>query len=167
MRIRYSTIKENRVCKYIFQALVLLVFGSQIFVLSCTEKSEDKTKSSVISEKDFFNNYQKKIVPFYNSCEQGFFSGVENKRINYLKYESEKKDTAIIILHGKSESYIKYAELIYDLKEPGLSFYLMDHRGMGFSERILDQDRDKVFVKNFDNYVIDLKTFIDTVVKPK
>lgn len=167
MRIRYSTIKENRVCKYIFQALVLLVFVSQIFVLSCTEKSEDKTKSSVISEKDFFNNYQKKIVPFYNSCEQGFFFGVENKRINYLKYESEKKDTAIIILHGKSESYIKYAELIYDLKEPGLSFYLMDHRGMGFSERILDHDRDKVFVKNFDNYVIDLKTFIDTVVTRK
>ena len=167
MRIRYSTIKENRVCKYIFQALVLLVFVSQIFVLSCTEKSEDKTKSSVISEKDFFNNYQKKIVPFYNSCEQGFFFGVENKRINYLKYESEKTDTAIIILHGKSESYIKYAELIYDLKEPGLSFYLMDHRGMGFSERILDHDRDKVFVKNFDNYVIDLKTFINTVVKRK
>ena len=37
-------------CKYIFQALFLLVFVSQVFVLSCTEKGEDKTKSSVTSE---------------------------------------------------------------------------------------------------------------------
>ena len=61
---RRSTIKENRMCKYIFQALVLFCFVSPV---------------SAISEKDFFNNYQKKIVPFYNSCEQGFFSALKTK----------------------------------------------------------------------------------------
>jgi lysophospholipase len=140
--------------KYIFKLLILILFcfASPVFA---------------ISEKDFFDQYNKKVHPFYKSCEQGFFFGSENKRINYLKFEAEKKDTAVVILHGKSESYIKYAELIYDLKEPGMSFYLLDHRGMGFSERILDHDRDKVFVETFDNYVIDLKTFIDTVVTRK
>ena len=88
---------------------------------------------SAINEKYFIDQYNKNVFPFYKSCEQGFLFGSENKRINYLKYESEIKDTAIILLPGKSESYIKYAELIYDLKGPGMSFYLMDHRGMGFS----------------------------------
>ena len=124
-------------CKYIFQTLVLFCFASPVFA---------------ISEKDFFEQYTKKVLPFYKSCEQGFFFGSENKRINYLKYEAKRKDTAVIILPGKSESYIKYAELIYDLKSPGMSFFLMDHRGMGFSERSFDNDRDKVFVKKFDSW---------------
>ncbi len=51
-------------CKYIFQALVLFCFALPV---------------SAISEKDFFNNYQKKIVPFYNSCEQGFFLALKTK----------------------------------------------------------------------------------------
>jgi len=96
--------------KYIFQLLILFCFASSVFA---------------ISEKDFFDQYNKKVLPFYKSCEQGFFLGSENKRINYLKHETKRKDTAIILLPGKSESYIKYAELIYDLKGPGLSFYLM------------------------------------------
>jgi len=90
--------------------------------------------------------------------------GSENKRINYLTFESERKDTAVIILPGKSESYIKYAELIYDLKSPGMSFFLMDHRGMGFSERLLEDSQDKVFVENFDDYTNDLKKFMEKVV---
>jgi lysophospholipase len=110
------------------------------------------------------NQYNKKVLPFYKSCEQGFFFGSENKRINYLKYEAERKDTAVILLPGKSESYIKYAELIYDLKSPGMSFFLMDHRGMGFSERILEDNPDKVFVENFDDYTNDLKKFMEKVV---
>ncbi len=137
--------------KHIFMALVFLFVISPAFA---------------ISEKDFFTDYQKKVVPFYNSCELGFFYGSENKRINYLKYESEQKDTAVVILPGKSESYLKYAELIYDLKNPGFSFYLMDHRGMGFSERPV-QNMDKVFVEKFDYYVSDFKKFMDRIVIPK
>ena len=145
-------IKETRKYKYIVQALILFCFASPV---------------SAINEKDFIDQYNKKVLPFYRSCEQGFFFGSENKRINYLKCEAERKDTAVIILPGKSESYIKYAELIYDLKSPGMSFFLMDHRGMGFSERSLDNDRDKVFVKEFDYYVNDLRKFMCLVVDRK
>jgi len=131
--------------KYFYPLLIFLCIASPV---------------TAITEKDFPGQYQGKVLPFYNSCQQGFFYGTENRKINYLKYASEKKDIGIVILPGKSESYIKYAEFIYDLKRPGISFYLMDHRGMGFSERILE-NRDKVFVKNFDYYVNDLKKFMD------
>ena len=138
--------------KYIFQAFVLFCFALPV---------------SAIDEKEFTSQYRNKVLPFYKGCEQGFFFGCENKRVNYLKFEAEKKDTAVILLPGKSESYIKYAELIYDLKRPGMSFYLLDHRGMGFSERSFDNDRDKVFVEKFDYYVMDLRKFINTVVEHK
>ncbi len=138
--------------KHLFPLLVLLFTTSPVFA---------------ISEKDFFAEYQRKVLPFYNSCEQGFFYGSENKRINYLKSESKQKDTAVVILPGKSESYLKYAEFIYDLKNTDFSFYIMDHRGMGFSERIIADNRDKVFVEKFDDYVRDFKIFMDRIVVPE
>jgi len=152
VRMRPLKIKGTRKFKYIVQALILFCFASPV---------------SAINEKDFIDQYNKKVLPFYKSCEQGFFFGSENKRINYLTFEAKRKDTAVIILPGKSESYIKYAELIYDLKSPGMSFFLMDHRGMGFSERSFDNDRDKVFVKKFDYYVNDLRKFMCLVVDRK
>jgi len=119
-----------------------------------------------ISEPDFFNQYRQNVLPFYHSCEQTFFHSSEKVKIRYLKHLSTKKETALVILPGKSESYIKYAELMYDLNAPGVSFFVLDHRGMGFSVRRL-ADRDKVFVEHFDHYVKDLKNFMDTVVVPQ
>jgi lysophospholipase len=56
---------------------------------------------------------------------------------------------------------------VYDLQDSGLSCYLMDFRGFGFSERLLDDDPQKVYVDSFDDYVEDLNTFIDTIVMAK
>jgi len=104
------------------------------------------------------------VEPFFETFEKGSFSGVDNIRINYVKHEADNETGAIVILHGKSESYIKYAELVYDLRELGYSFYLMDHRGMGFSERMIKEDTQRVHVERFNDYVKDVKLFIDTVV---
>jgi len=45
-----------------------------------------------------------------------------------------------------------------------LSLYTMDHRGMGFSERMLP-DRLKMHVEHFSDYLQDFRTFLDAVVK--
>jgi lysophospholipase len=59
---------------------------------------------------------------------------------------------------------IKYQEVIHDLVSAGYSVYILDHRGQGFSERIaLDQVG---HVDRFNDYVDDLKMFIDRVVRP-
>jgi lysophospholipase len=72
----------------------------------------------------------------------------------------------LVILPGKSETYLKYAELFYDLRELPLNLYAMDHRGMGFSQRPLP-DRLKIHVERFDHYTVDLRTFLQTVVKTR
>ena len=59
---------------------------------------------------------------------------------------------------------LKYAESIYDLRDSGFSLYLMDHRGMGISGPLPEDDPGKAHVESFDDYVQDLRTFVDQVV---
>ncbi len=117
-----------------------------------------------INEEDFKQEYEEKVIPFFETFKSGSFSGVDDIRINYVKHEADNETGAIVILHGKSESNIKYAELVCDLQELGCSFYLMDHRGMGFSGRMIEEDTQRVHVENFYDYVEDVKKFMDTVV---
>ena len=124
-------------------------------------------KLFAISEDDYQKNYMDYVKPYYESGVFGTFDGVNSMRIAYSKFEVADEKGAIVILHGKSESMIKYAEVIYDLKDLGYSMYLMDLRGMGFSERLLDNDTDKVYVRSFNDYITDVNTFVDTVVKAK
>jgi lysophospholipase len=60
---------------------------------------------------------------------------------------------------------LKYRELIYDLFQAGYSLYILDHRGQGFSGRILTNSQIG-HVEHFDDYVTDLKTFVDHMVRP-
>ncbi len=122
------------------------------------------TNLFAISEDGYQDNYDKYVKPYYDTGVFGFFDGVGSIKIAYGKFEVADEKGAIVILHGKSESMIKYAEVIYDLRDLGCSVYLMDFRGMGFSERLLSDDADKVYVEDFNYYVRDVKTFIDTVV---
>ncbi len=120
-----------------------------------------------ISENDYADQYQSKVLPFYDNGSFSQFTGSGDVLLRYAAFERDNETGALVILHGKSESYIKYAEVAYDLQELGLSCYLMDARGFGFSERITQDDPQKVYVDHFDDYVEDLKIFIDTVVKAK
>ncbi|MCX8042635.1 MAG: alpha/beta fold hydrolase [Desulfobacterota bacterium] len=141
-----------------------LFFIASLFVILVVYAPASKVFA--ISEEGFNEAYDTLVVPMYENGVFGEFEGCGGVRIRYAAFEQDNETGALVILHGKSESYIKYAELVYDLKDLGLSCYLMDHRGFGFSERLLSDDPQKTHVGRFDEYVADVKTFIDTVVQP-
>ncbi len=125
-----------------------------------------------IDEDEFPTRYDQEIRPaIEQSSTIGAFTGKEGKRIEYVVAEPALAADqltprgALIILPGRSESIYKYFEVAYDLRHLGLRMYLMEHRGQGAAERLLD-DGQKSYVKNFQDYVDDLGTFIDQVVKP-
>jgi lysophospholipase len=120
--------------------------------------------AGAISEGDFAKTYREEVWPYYTSGEFGSFGGQAGIRIAYASYEVAAERGALVILPGKSESFLKYAELIYDLRASGYSLYLMDHRGTGLSGALLDDDPGKTHVESFDDYVQDLATFVDQVV---
>jgi lysophospholipase len=115
-------------------------------------------------EPGFHDRYQLRVLPFYRSGQFGEFSGVGGLKIRYAAFEKENSSGALVVLPGKTETYLKYAELFYDLQQLPLNVYAMDHRGMGFSERMLP-DRLKVHVDRFEHYVEDLGTFVEQIVE--
>lgn len=71
----------------------------------------------------------------------------------------------IVICPGRIESYVKYAELAYDLVHTGFDVLIIDHRGQGLSGRMLS-DTHRGHVDNFSDYVDDLYVFRQQEVQP-
>lgn len=131
------------------------------------------------TEQQLASRYNDDIATFWQQGVFSTFNGIKNKRINYafFNHAGFKHDNSIpnnevnankqclIILSGRSEGYLKYQELSFDLFNLGFNVFLIDHRGQGLSERILSNPS-KGYVEDFQYYIDDLATFVDTIVLP-
>lgn len=75
---------------------------------------------------------------------------------------------ALVIVSGRTESMLKYKELVRDLWNDGWSVYLYDHRGQGLSDRepeVKDTPQ-KGHVHEFQDFVADLRAFVAGQVLP-
>lgn len=112
--------------------------------------------------------YEDEIAYFWQQGNFSHFSGVDNVRINYATF-IKNSDTipakCLVVSSGRSESYLKYKELAFDLSNHGFSVFLIDHRGQGLSQHLL-ANHHKGHVDNFQYYVDDLNNFIENIVTP-
>lgn len=99
------------------------------------------------------------IASFWETGHFSSFQGKDNTRINYAAFIFKKNAECLIIAPGRSESYLKYQEVAFDLAQLGLNIFIIDHRGQGLSER-LQENPHKGYVNEFDDYADDLHTFI-------
>ncbi len=100
----------------------------------------------------------------WSSGETGSFIGIDDIEIKYRIFRQAEEVGAIVISSGRTETYIKYKEMVYNLSMLGYTVYIHDHRGQGFSGR-MTEDTQMGHVQDFDDYVSDLKTFYDKKVK--
>jgi lysophospholipase len=126
------------------------------------------------TESQLTSKYSTEISDFWLTGEFAHFSGVNNARINYVSFiHNETSDVlnnssdtkCLVISSGRTEGYLKYKELSFDLFNLGFNIFLIDHRGQGLSERALENTH-KGYVENFQYYVDDLAVFIDNIVNP-
>lgn len=105
------------------------------------------------------------ISQFWQQGHFSTFNGVKNVRINYAAFLNPQENNAkcIVISSGRTEGYLKYKELSFDLYNQGYSIFLLDHRGQGISQRLLENPH-KGYVEDFQFYVDDLAYFIDNIV---
>jgi lysophospholipase len=122
--------------------------------------------SWAVPESKLLNSFNSEIHPYWRSGAEGSFDGVGGISIHYHKFEAKPEKGAIILLPGRAEPAMKYAELVYDLRNSGYSFYLMDLRGQGESDRMTANPQTG-YVDSFDDYASDLKTFIAKVVNAR
>jgi lysophospholipase len=71
----------------------------------------------------------------------------------------------VCLFQGRAEFIEKYFETVRDLRARGFAVATFDWRGQGLSQRYLHNPR-KGYVRSFDDYTIDLETFINNVVLP-
>jgi lysophospholipase len=95
------------------------------------------------------------------------FTTYDQLKIRCGIWQSDKEPCRgkILLLPGRSEFMEKYVETIQELKRRGFSVFMFDWRGQGLSDRMLP-DRRKGYVLNYDDYLRDLKQFVDEFVNP-
>ena len=118
-----------------------------------------------ISENKINLKWDKELSSFMKkNGTPGNFNGEKGLRINYFKIQGTGKKGALVFASGQGEPYIKYNELYFDLLKMGYSpIYTLDHRGQGFSQRII-KDPKKGYVDSFSYYIQDFNTFLKRAV---
>ncbi|MFT5676122.1 MAG: lysophospholipase [Paraglaciecola sp.] len=128
------------------------IFMQKNYILS-TEQSLESSFSDIIN-------------PFWQErVKSGKFAGVDDISIRYAYVLHPEAIASVVISSGRIESLIKYKEVVFDLYQNGYSIFINDHRGQGLSGRLVD-NRQMGYVEDFDDYVRDLKTLVEQVVKP-
>jgi acylglycerol lipase len=92
--------------------------------------------------------------------KQGKFTGYKGFKLYYQCWLPEKKPKAVIlVVHGIAEHSGRYKNVVNHFVPKGYAVYALDHRGHGKSEG------DRAYIDNFNDYLVDLKTFLDMVQK--
>jgi lysophospholipase len=119
-----------------------------------------------IPESDFFQTWNNEVLPFFQKGHQRTFVNHLGVKLNYYSFTSKENTKTLVILPGRSEPTMKYAEVVYDLRDLGYNIYLLDHQGQGASERLL-KDTHKGHVEFFVDYARDFSGWLDEVVVPE
>lgn len=119
-----------------------------------------------IPENELHTAWNDKALPYFQSMTTGQLKNAHGLKLKYFYKVTPGNERSIVIVPGRSEPAIKYAELIYDLKDSGFDFFILDHQGQGESTRRLP-DSHKGHVEEFKHYVNDFEYFINQVVMSK
>jgi len=120
-----------------------------------------------ISETNFKSNFAQTILPFLNSGTRLSFQSADGKyRLSGVLFQHPHARGMIVIVNGRTESWLKYGELFYDLYTQGYDLISYDHRGQGLSPHLVSWNHQIGHVEHFCEYAADLNKFMETVVKP-
>lgn len=115
-------------------------------------------------EKQFSSFINGPLLDFWQRREEGQFTGVGGVPIRFVRFSTPQHQRVVVVSPGRTESYIKYSEVAYDLFHNGYDIMVIDHRGQGRSGRML-ADPSRGHVENFADYVDDFALFYHQEVK--
>ncbi|MEX4604203.1 alpha/beta hydrolase [Haemophilus influenzae] len=103
-----------------------------------------------------------KLLPFFEQFPTQYLSGKRNIKLAYrhlIQPESAVRKLMILV-NGRAENMLKWTELAYDFYHQGYDVLLFDHRGQGYSQRIIPQ---KGHLDKFRFYIDDMAKIIEKV----
>ena len=131
------------------------------------EEKRKLPETLLFGEEDFDSRMETEVQPWMKEClKEDYLSGADGARLHYVKAVHPRERAAIVICHGFCEFTGKYHEMMYYFYQMGYSVFLAEHRGHGFSQRFVE-DMDRVYVGSYQEYVDDMKAFVEKIVKPE
>ena len=114
----------------------------------------------MIREPHFHQFALAELLPFFEQFPTQYLSGERNIKLAYrhlVQPESEVRKLMILV-NGRAENMLKWTELAYDFYQQGYDVLLFDHRGQGYSQRIIPQ---KGHLDEFRFYTDDMAKIIE------
>ncbi|MFC0309534.1 alpha/beta fold hydrolase [Gallibacterium trehalosifermentans] len=106
------------------------------------------------------------LLPFVEQFPIQYLIGNAQKKIAYRHLTHTAHTKLIVLVNGRAENIAKWSELAYDFYQQGYDVLQFDHRGQGFSDRLL-KEREKGFIDEFRYYIDDMDIVIQTVLQQK
>lgn len=161
---------------------------------SATADQSLPTAPEIVKDAEFDQVFFSKIVPFIEAGSQGTFRGSKGV-LEYVDIEKEGAKADVIVVHGFSQNYRSFSEVMYNLWNAGYAVHSYSHLGHGCSEHPLlsaaqnkenfekgcrgletkrndgktyykDPNYCKIHVEDYYTYLNDLKTFVDRSKRP-
>lgn len=118
-------------------------------------------------ENGFENAVDTVLKPWLKDhVEGGQFESFDSTKIQYYRAVHPDAKAVVVMVHGFCEFFGKFHETAYNFWENGYTVYFIELRGHGGSGRSVEET-DVVDVKDFSEYVEDLKCLLDKVVLPQ
>jgi lysophospholipase len=110
-------------------------------------------------------DWNSKVLPFYNRLSVGKFKNAQGKIVKFRYSIKSGAKKTIVVIPGRTESVMEFAEVLYDLDSPTTNLFCIDHQGQGESDRLL-KNHQKGHVKDFKDYVNDMDRWMHSFVIP-
>ena len=114
----------------------------------------------MIREPHFHQFALAELLPFFEQFPTQYLSGERNIKLAYrhLVQPESAVRKLMILVNGRAENMLKWTELAYDFYQQGYDVLLFDHRGQGYSQRIIPQ---KGHLDEFRFYIDDMAKIIE------
>ncbi|MCD6484464.1 MAG: lysophospholipase [Candidatus Odinarchaeota archaeon] len=93
------------------------------------------------------------------SHEEGYLDTFDGLKLYYEKWVVESPKSTIVVVPGFAEHSGRYYHVAEFFSNNGFNVYVLNNRGHGKSEG------ERAFVNNFDDFIEDLKRFVEHVKK--
>ncbi|WP_075319897.1 alpha/beta fold hydrolase [Histophilus somni] len=112
-----------------------------------------------------FNHFAlAELYPFATQFPLQNIIGKKGMRIVYRHFVQEHcaERRLVILVNGRAENLLKWTELAYNFYRQGYDVLVFDHRGQGYSQRLL-KEHDKGYIDEFRFYADDLTLLVEKI----
>ena len=106
----------------------------------------------------------KELLPFAEQFPIQYVTGKKGCQIAYRHFIQPNPSVRrlVILVNGRAENILKWTEVAYDFYQQGFDVVAFDHRGQGYSQRLLS-DGEKGYIDEFRFYTEDMHEIIQKV----